>query len=135
GRPPALVRAVEAALADAGVRPRDVALVIADAAADPGLDAAEAEALAAVFGPRGVPVTAPKTLTGRLYSGAAPLDVVTALLALREGVAPATANVRDVDPELPVDLVLGDPRPVTGDAALVVARGEGGFNSAMVVRR
>ncbi|MET7466927.1 ketosynthase chain-length factor [Nonomuraea sp. NPDC005501] len=135
GRPPALVRAVEAALADAGVRPRDVALVIADAAADPGLDAAEAEALAAVFGPRGVPVTAPKTLTGRLYSGAAPLDVVTALLALREGVAPATANVREVDPELPVDLVLGDPRPVSGDAALVVARGEGGFNSAMVVRR
>ncbi|GAA3183631.1 ketosynthase chain-length factor [Nonomuraea roseoviolacea] len=135
GRPPALIRAVEAALADAGIAPADVALVIADAAADPGLDAEEARTLAAVFGPRGVPVTAPKTLTGRLYSGAAPLDVVTALLALREGVAPATANVRDVDPELPVDLVLGDPRPITGDAALVVARGAGGFNSAMVVRR
>ncbi|MBP2702957.1 ketosynthase chain-length factor [Microbispora sp. RL4-1S] len=135
GRPSTLVRAVEAALADAGAEPADVAVVFADAAADPGLDEAEAEALTAVFGPRGVPVTAPKTLTGRLYSGAAPLDVVAALFALDVGVAPVTANVADVDPESPLDLVLGRPRPVTGNAALVVARGAGGFNSAMVVRR
>ncbi|MFB4279811.1 ketosynthase chain-length factor [Nonomuraea sp. MTCD27] len=134
GRPSTLVRAIETALSDADVTPAEVAMVIADAAAVPELDAAEAEALAAVFGPRGVPVTAPKTLTGRLYSGAGPLDILTALLALRDGVVPPTANVTDVDPELPVDLVLGAPRPASGTAALVVARGFGGFNSAMVVR-
>ncbi|MFG1944073.1 ketosynthase chain-length factor [Nonomuraea sp. NPDC048826] len=134
GRPSTLVRAIETALDDAGVTPGEVAMVIADAAAVPELDAAEAEALAAVFGPRGVPVTAPKTLTGRLYSGAGPLDLLTALLALRDGVVPPTANVTDADPALPVDLVTGAPRPADGTAALVVARGFGGFNSAMVVR-
>ncbi|MFG3496477.1 ketosynthase chain-length factor [Streptomyces sp. NPDC047928] len=135
GRPSALARTVEAALDDARVDASDVAMVFADAAAVPALDAAEAEALASVLGPRAVPVTAPKTLTGRLYSGAGPLDVVTALLALRDGVVPATAHVTRADPELPVDLVLDRPRPARGGVALVVARGFGGFNSALVVRR
>lgn len=49
-----------------------VDVVFADAAADPELDRIETEAITAVFGPRSVPVTAPKTMTGRLYSGAAP---------------------------------------------------------------
>ncbi|GAA2248245.1 actinorhodin polyketide putative beta-ketoacyl synthase 2 [Streptomyces ruber] len=140
GRPSSLVRAVEGALADAGLDAADVAVVFADGAAVPELDAAEAETLAAVFGPRGVPVTVPKTLTGRLYSGAGPLDVATALLALRDGVVPVTAHV-DPDPELPLDLVTERPRPLAGraaraagPAALVVARGYGGFNSALVVR-
>jgi minimal PKS chain-length factor (CLF/KS beta) len=75
----------------------------------------------------------PKAATGRLYSGAAPLDVVTALLALRERVVPPTVNVRDVPAEYGIDLVTGASRPLRGTAALVVARGVGGFTSAMVV--
>ncbi|WP_432054869.1 ketosynthase chain-length factor [Streptomyces sp. bgisy022] len=134
GRPSALARAVETALADAGLDRSDIAVVFADGAAVGELDVAEAEALAAVFGPRRVPVTVPKTLTGRLYSGAGPLDVATALLALRDEVVPATAHVHP-DPDLPLDVVTGRPRAMAdARAALVVARGHGGFNSALVVR-
>ncbi len=100
----------------------------------PELDASEAEALTAVFGAGGVPVTVPKTATGRLYSGAGPLDVVTALLTLRDGLAPPTVNVTRVPDAYGLDLVVGRPRPVSGTAALVLARGHHGFNSAMVVR-
>lgn len=100
----------------------------------PELDASEAEALTAVFGAGGVPVTVPKTATGRLYSGAGPLDVVTALLTLRDGLAPPTVNVTRVPDAYGLDLVVGKPRPVSGTAALVLARGHHGFNSAMVVR-
>lgn len=135
GRGSNLCRAIEAALADAGLDASEVAVVFADAAAVPELDAAEAAALEAVFGPHAVPVTAPKTLTGRLCSGAGPLDVVTAMVALHEGVIPATANVSEVVPDFAIDLVLAEPRPTTGHAALVLARGFGGFNSAMIVRR
>lgn len=135
GRGSNLRRAIEAALADAGLDASEVAVVFADAAAVPELDAAEAAALESVFGAHGVPVTAPKTLTGRLYSGAGPLDVVTAMVALREGVIPATTNVSEVDLNFAIDLVLAEPRPTTGHAALVLARGFGGFNSAMIVRR
>ncbi|POX60181.1 ketosynthase chain-length factor [Streptomyces sp. Ru62] len=134
GRPPGLRKAVEIALADAEADAADVDVVFADAAGDPGLDRTEAEALTAVFGPRGVPVTAPKTMTGRLYSGGAPLDVAAALLAIRDGVVPPTVH-SDPAPEYDLDLVLDRPRTLPVRTALVLARGHGGFNSALVVRR
>ncbi|MCX5527386.1 ketosynthase chain-length factor [Streptomyces bobili] len=135
GRPANLDRAIRGALADAGLSPRDIAFVLADGAGEPEPDRAEARALTDVFGPRGVPVTVPKSMTGRLYAGAAPLDLVTALFALRDGVVPPTVHVDEPDPAYDIDLVTGSARPVRGDAALVLARGRGGFNSAMVVRR
>jgi act minimal PKS chain-length factor (CLF/KS beta) len=132
-REPGLRKAVELALADAGVDAGDVDVVFADAAAIPELDRIEAEAITAVFGPRGVPVTAPKTMTGRLYSGAAPLDLATALLTLDEGLIPPTVNVEQAS-EYDLDLVVSEPRAADARTALVLARGHGGFNSAMVVR-
>lgn len=134
GRPPNLRRAIETALTDAAVRPAEVAMVMADGVGTHAEDAAEAHAIAAVFGPRGVPVTVPKARTGRLAAGAASLDVVTALVALREGVVPPTARAIDVPDDYALDLVTGAPRPSDGRAAVVLARGAGGFNSAMVVR-
>ncbi|MEU3412625.1 MULTISPECIES: ketosynthase chain-length factor [unclassified Streptomyces] len=133
GRPPGLRKAIELALADAGVTPDEVDVVFADAAAIPELDRVEADALTTVFGARGVPVTAPKTMTGRLYSGAAPLDVATALLAIEEGLIPPTTNVEQAD-GYDLDLVTGEARPAEVRTALVLARGFNGFNSALVVR-
>ena len=132
GRGPALGKAIELALADAELSASDIGVVFADAAAVPELDAVEAQAITELFGPHGVPVTAPKTMTGRLYSGAAALDLVAALLALRDGVLPPTTNVTP-RPEYQLDLVTGSARPSQARAALVLARGHGGFNSAMVV--
>lgn len=133
GRPSTLERAVRVALADAGVGPADVDVVFADGAAVPDLDRAEARALGAVFGQRGVPVTVPKTMTGRLNSGGAPLDVAAALLAIRDNVIPPTTNVSS-DPSHRLDLVTAVPRSTPVRTALVVARGHGGFNAALVVR-
>lgn len=132
GRGPTLRTAIEIALDDAGLSPEEIDVVFADAAAVPELDRVEAAAITEVFGRRAVPVTAPKTMTGRLGSGTAPLDVATALLAMREGLIPPTANVTP-DPGYGLDLVT-EPRPASLDAALVLARGHGGFNSALVLR-
>jgi act minimal PKS chain-length factor (CLF/KS beta) len=108
-------------------------VVFADAAAVPALDRIEAAAITAVFGPCGVPVTAPKTMVGRLSSGGAPLDLATALLSLRDGLIPPTTNV-SLAPDYDIDLVVAQPRAGALRTALVIARGYGGFNSAMVVR-
>lgn len=132
GAEPGLRRAIELALADCGVRPADVDVVFADAAAVPTLDREEAAAICAVFGARGVPVTAPKTMTGRLYSGAGPLDVATALLAMREGLVPQTVHIEPLS-DYDLDLVLR-PRQMDIRTVLVLARGHGGFNSAVVLR-
>ncbi|GAA0341261.1 ketosynthase chain-length factor [Actinoallomurus spadix] len=133
GREPALRKAIEIALDDAELSPEEIDVVFADAAAIPELDRVEAMAITEVFGCRGVPVTAPKTMTGRLGSGAAPLDVATALLAMRSGLIPPTTNVT-LAPEYDIDLVTTLPRRTPVHAAVVLARGQGGFNSAVVLR-
>ncbi|MEU4209213.1 ketosynthase chain-length factor [Streptomyces sp. NPDC026206] len=132
GREGGLRRAVLQALDQAAWDAGDVDVVLADAAGTPELDRAEADALAAVFGPRGVPVTAPKTMTGRLGAGSGPLDVATALLALRDQVIPPTVNVRRPAGAYRIDLVTA-PRETPLRRALVLARGQGGFNSAVAV--
>jgi minimal PKS chain-length factor (CLF/KS beta) len=134
-RPPGLRRAVEAALADAQVQAGEVDVVFADAAADPELDRREAEALAAVFGPGGVAVAAPKASFGRLLAGGGPLDVVLALLAIRDDLVPPVPAGIAVPTDHGVDLVVGEPRATEVRTALVLARGRWGFNSAVVVRQ
>ncbi|MER6283730.1 ketosynthase chain-length factor [Streptomyces sviceus] len=134
GRPPALRRTIEAALADAGVTAGQVDVVFADAVGVPELDRAEAAALGEVFGPGAVPVTAPKAASGRTYAGGGSLDVATALLSIRDGVIPPTAGTREVPAEYGIDLVRDRAREANVRTALVVARGLWGFNSAVVVR-
>lgn len=133
GRPPTLRSAIELALRDADASPGDIDVVFADAAAVPELDHTEATAIREVFGRDAVPVTAPKTMTGRLNSGAGALDVATALLSIRDSVVPPTTNISPV-PGFGLDLVVDEPRSVHVTTALVIARGYGGFNSAVVVR-
>ncbi|MFG3055259.1 ketosynthase chain-length factor [Kitasatospora sp. NPDC048239] len=132
GRPAGLRRAIDAALADAGVGPGDVDVVFADASGVAERDRAEAEVLSAVFGPRGVPVTVPKTMTGRLLAGGAPLDVAAALLAMRDSVIPPSVHI-DRPAHGGLDLVRDRPRSARLGSALVLARGHGGFNSALVL--
>ncbi|GAA2637978.1 ketosynthase chain-length factor [Streptomyces vastus] len=131
---PRLADAARLALADAGVQADEIDVVFADAAGERAADRAEAEAIAGVFGVFGVPVTAPKSMTGRLLAGGASLDLATALFALREQVIPPTRGTARPADDCPVDLVTGTARRgVRLRNALVLARGRGGFNAAAVV--
>src|SRR5262249_51651418 len=134
GRPLGLERAARFAIADAAADPADIDVVFADAAAVPALDEAEAAAIESIFGPYGIPVSTPKTLTGRLISGSPALDTVAAILAIRDSVVPAATHVDRPVPGYRLDLVLGAPRALRVRAALILARGHGGFNSALVIR-
>ena len=62
-----------------------------------------------------------------------PLDVATALLSLRDGMIPPTANVTAAAAEYEMDLVTGQARAGDIRRVLVAARGHGGFNAAMVL--
>jgi minimal PKS chain-length factor (CLF/KS beta) len=132
-REPALRRAIDNALHDAAVEPGEIDVVFADAAAVPELDQVEAEAITAVFGAGAVPVTAPKTMTGRLYAGGAALDAACALLTIRDGIIPPSTNVK-LGSRYHIDLVTTRSRAAAVRTALVIARGHGGFNSVGVLR-
>ncbi|MEU3287236.1 ketosynthase chain-length factor [Streptomyces longwoodensis] len=130
-----LAHAIDIALGEAGCRPEDVDVVYADALGVPEADRAEAGALADALGPhaRRVPVTAPKTGTGRAYCAAPVLDVTAAVLGLQHGLIPPTPHV--TDPCHDLDLVTGSARAVEARTALVLSRGLMGCNAALVLRK
>ncbi|WP_327270290.1 ketosynthase chain-length factor [Streptomyces sp. NBC_01218] len=130
-----LAHAIEGALREAGCAPEEIDVVFADALGVPSADRAEALAIADALGAHGrrVPVTAPKTGTGRAYCGAPVLDTAAAVLAMEHGLIPPTPNVFDVCHDL--DVVTGRARPAELRTALVLSRGLMGSNSALVLRR
>jgi 3-oxoacyl-(acyl-carrier-protein) synthase len=131
-----LARAISLAITDAGVAAGDIDVVFADAFGVKEFDAIEVAALKSALGKRAadVPVTAPKTMVGRQYAGGASLDVAAAALAMRDGVIPPTINLDDTVAGFDLDFVTAA-REAQLSHALVVARGYGGFNAALVLRR
>jgi 3-oxoacyl-(acyl-carrier-protein) synthase len=131
----ALAAAIRLALADAAVPADEVDAVFADAIGIPAADAAEVAALRAALGPvaRRIPVTAMKAGLGRSYSAAGVLDAAAAALALRDGVVPPTPVVRPHELAHDIDLVTGAGRRAALRTVLLLARGFGGFCSALVL--
>ncbi len=130
-----LARAITVALADAGISAADLDVVFADAFGVPAYDTVEVAAIRKALGKRAddVPVTAPKTMVGRLYAGGASLDVAAAALAIRDGVIPPTVNLDHPADGFELDFVT-ETRAAKLANALVIARGYGGFNAALVLR-
>jgi minimal PKS chain-length factor (CLF/KS beta) len=134
GRPSSLLRAAELALRDAGLAPSDIDAVFADGSGLLADDRVEAAVIDSLFKPAGVPVTVPKTMTGRLLGAGPSLDVATALLAMRDGLIPPTVGVAELAPGCAsIDLVRDHSREARLHAVLVLARGIAGFNSAVVL--
>ena len=129
-----LVRAIRAALADAGLQPADVGLVVAHGNGTPNSDRSEARALAEVFGAGLPPVTGFKWAFGHLLAAAGLIDAVLAVTALRAGTVPGIAGLGEQDadaPRLPLSASALEPR---GDVALVLSRGFGGTNATCLLR-
>jgi 3-oxoacyl-[acyl-carrier-protein] synthase-1 len=130
----ALADAIRFALEDAQLAPSDVGVVIAHANGTRQSDASEAAALLQVFGPAPPPVTGFKWAFGHLIAAAGMIETVLALWALREQTIPGIATLRQLDPafaQLPASAAPLTPR---SRVALVLSRGFGGTNAALLVR-
>lgn len=128
-----LVRAIEAALADARVAPADIGLIVAHGNGTPQSDATEAQALVRIFGANMPPVTAFKWATGHTIAAAGILDAVLALQALAAGRVPGIATLTALDPDCAGLAVAATAQAPRGKLALVLSRGFAGTDSALVV--
>lgn len=125
------VLAMRRALADAGLSPDAIDHVNAHGTSTPLNDAAEAIAIAEVFGGHRPVVTSTKGVTGHLLGAAGAVEAAFGVLALRDGVIPQTANCEDLDVDL--DVVRGAPREVDLTAVMSNSFGFGGQNAALVL--
>jgi 3-oxoacyl-[acyl-carrier-protein] synthase II len=127
-------RAMAAAIKDAGLTAADIGHVNAHATSTPMGDTAEATAIRSTIGDHPL-VTATKSQTGHLLGAAGALESVFTILALRDQIVPATANLDDPDDHAAVqalDIVRREPRRASFTAALNDSFGFGGHNMALV---
>ncbi len=126
--------AMRQALRDAGLTPDDIDVVYADGAGTQELDRLEILAMKDVFGgrTRPVPVTAPQGLIGRLSAGGSALNVVNALLSMRDGVVPAVGNLDNPRADGDLEFVR-ETRELPVRTVMINSRGYGGFNSSLIL--
>ena len=108
-------RAIELALADAGAKPEEVSYVNAHGTSTQLNDAAETIALKRALGEqraKRIPVSSTKSAIGHLLGAAGAVEAVATVLALQTRVIPPTLGYEVADPELDLDYVPGEARPL-----------------------
>jgi 3-oxoacyl-[acyl-carrier-protein] synthase II len=121
------------ALDHAGLDASAIKQMNAHGTSTPLNDAAEAAAITEVFGANGVPVVSTKGVTGHALGAAGALEAAASLLSIRHELIPPTANTTDVDPEMSIDLVVGDARPWTPGPVMSNNFGFGGHNGSVII--
>ena len=119
------------ALDDAGLQPGDIRQINAHGTSTPLNDAAEAEAVLAVFGPDGPPVTSNKGVLGHALGAAGALEAAAVLLSFRHRQIPPTANTKESD--LGIDVVTGEPRDWEPGPTISNNFGFGGHNGSVIL--
>lgn len=127
------VIAIRQALADAGMKPDEVDLVIGSGCGSKDLDRLEAAVLGEVFGSRPVALTSPHGAVGTWMAGGA-LRVATGVSALCRGVVYPTVTSGEVDPDVPVHGLVTTPRQFEIRAVLICGLATGGGSAAIILR-
>jgi 3-oxoacyl-[acyl-carrier-protein] synthase II len=130
-----MVAAIQDALARGGLKPADIGYANAHGTGTLHNDRAEAQALWRVFGDSGVLVSSNKSQIGHTMAAAGSLEAAATVLALTQGIVPATVNLTTTDPEVPFDCVPRTPRAVALGAAISNSFGFGGQNVTLAFRR
>jgi 3-oxoacyl-[acyl-carrier-protein] synthase II len=131
-------RALRAALADAGLQPRDVGYCNAHGTATKIGDEVECDALSAVWGSAidGLRVSSTKALHGHLLGAAGALEAVITILALQRQQLPPNAHCASPDPRCAVNLVLESGAQASGlHAAISSSFAFGGTNAVLAFKR
>jgi 3-oxoacyl-[acyl-carrier-protein] synthase II len=126
------IRCMRLALDDAGLTPADIVQINAHGTSTPMNDAAEAEAVAAVFAGSLPPMTSTKGVTGHALGAAGALEAAAVLLSMEHGLIPPTANTTEVLDGAPTNIVTGAPRPWTPGPAMSNNFGFGGHNGSLI---
>ena len=123
----AMTRAIELA----GLTPRDIDHVNAHATGTVVGDVAESVAINRAVGTHKPAVYAPKSALGHSVGAVGAVESILTVLALRDGIIPPTLNLKNLDPEIDLDVVADGPRLGNYKYAINNSFGFGGHNVAL----
>jgi 3-oxoacyl-(acyl-carrier-protein) synthase len=131
-----LARAIKMALDDAGISAEKIDYISLDGLAVDIWDNSEIAAIKSVFGPKNkdIPVSCPKSMFGNLLGASGSVDLIAAILAMEHNLIPPTINL-DEPADNSLNFVKKEAREQKIEKALIISRGRGGINSALVVEK
>jgi 3-oxoacyl-(acyl-carrier-protein) synthase len=132
-----LLRAVTAAMADAGCAIDEIDYISSCANSSRDLDRTETRVIRQVFGEesRKIPVSSIKSMVGESFSASGSLSLASAVGVIRDGIIPPTVNYQVRDPECALDYVVNEPRKKHIRKVLITASDPYGQNSAVILGR
>ena len=123
--------AISRAVQLAGLQPGDIDHINAHATGTQVGDVAEGKAINNAMGGHRPAVYAPKSALGHSVGAVGAVESILTVMALRDGVIPPTLNLRNLDPEIDLDVVAGEPRQGDYRYAVNNSFGFGGHNVAI----
>ena len=128
-------RAMEAALASAGMEPGQLDYINAHGTSTKANDVTETQAIKLALGEkvaRYVPVSSTKSMTGHLMGGAGAVESIFCIQAINHGIIPPTINYTTPDPDCDLDYVPNEPREAEVAYAMTNSFGFGGHNVVLI---
>lgn len=131
-----LARAIKSALADAKANPEEIDYISLDGLAVDIWDNSEVKAIKEVFGKKAkdIPASCPKSMFGNLLGASGALDLIITVQAMEHSLIPPTINMDNPDPS-GLNYITKTSREHKINKALIISRGRGGINSAMVIEK
>ena len=125
------------ALKNARMATTDIHYINAHGTSTPLGDLAECTGVKRAFGDHAykLAVSSTKSMTGHLLGAAGGIEAVFTVLAMRDQIAPPTANLVNVDPKCDLDFVPGTARKMRIRGAMSNSFGFGGTNATLVFRQ
>ena len=130
-------RAMQGALADAGINREEVGYINAHGTGTAANDKTECAAVADVFGTHAdqLMISSTKSMHGHVIGGTGAVELLACIMALRDGVIAPTIGYEEPDPECALDVVPNEARDAQVDVALSNAFAFGGMNAVLALRR
>jgi len=130
------IAAMRVALESAGLTTTDIDYISAHGTSTEENDKIETLAIRTLFANRAkqIPISSIKSMLGHLIAAAGAVELITCVLAIRDGIVPPTANYETPDPNCDLDYVPNAARKVPVRTALSNSFGFGGQNDTLIVR-
>ena len=128
-------RAMERALAKAGLTPDDLDYINAHGTSTPLNDRSETLAIKRALGEVAyrLPISSSKSMLGHLLGAAGVVEAIICVQTIANGIIPPTINYETPDPECDLDYVPNTPRPARVRTAMSNSFGFGGHNATLVL--
>jgi 3-oxoacyl-(acyl-carrier-protein) synthase len=130
-------RAMEWALADAGLSINEIDYINAHGTSTMLNDVTETNAIKHVFGDQAyhIPISSTKSMMGHAMGASGAIEAIVCSKVIQQGWIPPTINYETPDPACDLDYVPNQPRQATVDATLSNSFGLGGQNACLVLKR